>query len=252
MSKSRKPPDPIARRLRQEAGFGCAECGNPIVEYHHIIEWNELKHFDPEHMVALCPNHHAEFGKLAKGKAYAVKENPHNIRSGRIYGYLGGNKNQKKLRVGAMMIEDCKSAIDFGGNSILSYKLVDQEYQLDAFLPDQNFWPEIEISRNYVAAITSDFWDIEFKTNWVKFRRAKGDIFLSIDFRKDEVEIDGFLSILGQDIDLKKSQNRIGGGTLSNVYIKGCKTALSVGPDGKIHRPNFAMTNPKMIFTPRK
>ena len=31
-------PEIVKRQVRQEAGFGCCKCGNPIFEYHHIIK----------------------------------------------------------------------------------------------------------------------------------------------------------------------------------------------------------------------
>ncbi|MBU5337278.1 hypothetical protein [Intestinibacter bartlettii] len=43
-NKKRPPiPNPLKRELRQEAHFGCVNCGNPIIEYHHITPWSEVK-----------------------------------------------------------------------------------------------------------------------------------------------------------------------------------------------------------------
>ena len=248
---SRKtPPSAVARQLRQEAGCGCAVCGNPLVAYHHIIEWSERQHFEPEHMVALCPNHHAEYGKLAKSKSYSAKKNPINLKNGRIKGYLGGHKAQKRLRIGGMTIGDCKSAISYSGISLFSYRLIDGEYSLNSFLPAPDFWPEIEIKENAVSAWTEDFWDIEFKTNWIKFRRAKGEIFLSIDFRGDNVEIDGNLELLGESLKFGKDETQIGTGTFSNIHIESCGIGLGLGPRGRLLPPNYAMAIPKLKHLP--
>lgn len=247
---SRNPPAAVARQLRRESGFGCAVCGNPIVEYHHIIEWQKSNHFDPEHMVALCPLHHAEYGKLSASKAYEAKKNPINIRTGRIYGYLGGNKNQKSLRLGGITIENCRSAINYSGIDLFSYRFHEGEYTLNTYIPNEQFWPEVLIKSNNMAASIAGFWDIEFKTNWLKFRRRAGDVFLSIDFRGDEVELDGFLIIQGNEIRLKRSATSIGGGHFSNVHMKNSACGIRIGPPGLIQPPNYAMMQPKAQYFP--
>ncbi|MDX2482684.1 MAG: HNH endonuclease signature motif containing protein [Pseudodonghicola sp.] len=246
--RNRPPiPNSVARQLRQEAGFGCANCGNPILDYHHIIEWHEKQHFDPDHMVALCPTCHRQFGKLSKKRAYHLKQNPFNIRQKRFEGYLGGNGQKKALRVGSLTVIDCKSAVSFSGNNIFSYALVDEEIQIDAFIPNAKFWPDVEIKGNNISAPISEFWDIEFKTNWVKFRKEKGEIFFSVDFRGEFVEIEARLTILGEPYVFSKngikSQNgcQFHNGTVSNGTI-----GLSIGPPGRILRPNFAMVTPRL------
>lgn len=247
-----QPPAKIARQLRQESGFGCAECGNPIIEYHHIVEWSELNHFDPNHMVALCPTCHAEFGKLSPKKSYAVKDNPINIRTGRTKGYLGGNKNQKALRVGGMTVENCNSAVNYSGIDIFSYKFSGEEYLLNALLLNEKFWPEVQIKNNELTASICPFWDIEFKTNWVKFRRSKGDIFLSVDFRGDFVEIDGNLDIGGTTISLKSGLTKNDSLSIKSMHFSNCEVGMAIGPKGRILGPNFAMMQPQALYIPGK
>jgi hypothetical protein len=209
MFEGRNPPAAVARQLRQEAGFGCAACGCPIVEYHHIVEWHERQHFEPEHMVALCPNHHTEYGKLSRQKSYDVKQNPINVRKGKIEGFLGGNKKQKALRIGGVTVSDCESALNFSGIVNFSFALEEEEFRLNVFIPDDCFWPEVEVKKNNLIANTAEFWDIEFKTNWEKFRRKQRDIFLEIDFRGDHVEIDGAFNIGTTTISLKEKNSQI-------------------------------------------
>ncbi len=77
MTDRPRTPEPVARQLCQEAGFGCCKCGVPIIEYHHIIKWSVDQHFRPEDMMVLCPTHHDEAGsamdeaeqRLLKAKA---------------------------------------------------------------------------------------------------------------------------------------------------------------------------------------
>ena len=245
-----KTPAHVELKLRQEAGFGCAACGCPITDYHHIIEWSEKPHFDVADMVALCPNHHREFGKRAAKHAYRLKQNPHNLKFGRIKGFLGGNGIQKAIRMGGMLVKNCNSVLAYSKVPIFSYRMIDGEINLSAFLPNEHFWPEIEVHDNSISAILGDFWDIEFKTNWIKFRRAKGDIFLEIDFRGENVTIDGNFSIRGQQITLSKTKSLIGTNTITNAVIENCDTAMMLGPNGRLLKPNYAMTTPCAIFLP--
>jgi len=59
----RTPPTEIRRRLRKEVGFGCPVpgCGNPYLYWAHFDPpWRELKHHNPDGMIALCAEHHAK------------------------------------------------------------------------------------------------------------------------------------------------------------------------------------------------
>jgi hypothetical protein len=244
----RTPPAKVARALRQEAGFGCAVCGCPIIEYHHIIEWHERQHFDVDHMVALCPTHHQEYGKLTKDHAYKAKSNPINIRNGILKGYLGGNKDQKSVKIGGSIISNTDNILEYAGNTIFSYAVSNGQILLDALLPDKFFWPEIKIRENSIVARTVDFWDIQFKTNWVKFNRAEGDICLEIDFRSDIVKIKGNLLICGEPIYFSPSKIKYNGLIIEGGRFMGGKTAFRFGPNGRVVPPNFAMNNPRAQY----
>src|SRR4051812_28142048 len=81
-------PAAVERELRQQAGFGCARCGHPYLEYHHIIPYASDQHFRPQDMVALCGNCHPAVGKLGLDLQYKVKADPHNVRNGLMKGAL--------------------------------------------------------------------------------------------------------------------------------------------------------------------
>ncbi len=56
-------PIRVRRALRSEANFRCAICRNAHpLEMHHIIEYSEIKHHDPEKMLAICPTCHTLCG----------------------------------------------------------------------------------------------------------------------------------------------------------------------------------------------
>lgn len=248
---SRVVPSGVARQLRAEAGFGCAICGNPILEYHHIIPWAERQHYDADHMVALCRNHHQEIGKQAAKVAYAAKANPINIRSKRFKGYLVTNKARQGLVLGNTRFVGFGCAVGFYGIPLFGHSIFDGEIRLNCLIPDVNLFPEVKVSENNIEALTSGFWDIDFKSNYVKFRRKKGEIFLEFDFRKDDVEIRGRFEMLGRKFEFSPTKSDFGGGRIEHLTLEGPPdaTAIAHGDAGvRLLLPNYAMAVPKPEF----
>jgi len=59
----RHPPIAVRRELRTEAGHRCGVCRRDfLLQFHHIIEWQEHKHHDPQHMIAVCGSCHDKIG----------------------------------------------------------------------------------------------------------------------------------------------------------------------------------------------
>ena len=72
----RHPPVSVCRELLVEAKHSCAICGEKsTIEFHHIIDFSSLKHYDTKHMIALCPTHHAlcTMGKIDQASQYIYK-----------------------------------------------------------------------------------------------------------------------------------------------------------------------------------
>jgi len=79
-----KIPRLTERKLYQEAGSRCANCGKTEVEklrIHHIIPFSENPMHDPEHMILLCLECHddADRGKFSRKELYAMKKNKSNV-----------------------------------------------------------------------------------------------------------------------------------------------------------------------------
>jgi hypothetical protein len=59
----RNPPTAVRRQLLVEARHRCAICkGTSAFEFHHIIEFSVLKHYDTNHMLLLCATCHRRCG----------------------------------------------------------------------------------------------------------------------------------------------------------------------------------------------
>jgi hypothetical protein len=59
----RYPPVAIRRKLLIESGFQCAICESDApLNFHHIVDWANLKHHDPLQMLAVCGSCHDKIG----------------------------------------------------------------------------------------------------------------------------------------------------------------------------------------------
>jgi len=56
----RHPPVAVRRQLLVESKHRCGVCGEPApMQFHHIVDFAKIGHYDPQHMLALCPTCHA-------------------------------------------------------------------------------------------------------------------------------------------------------------------------------------------------
>ncbi|MEL7105625.1 MAG: HNH endonuclease signature motif containing protein [Pseudomonadota bacterium] len=249
MSLTRRIPDPVKRTLRQEVCFGCPVCGNPILEYHHIIPWAELNHHNPEHMVALCPTHHTEYGKLSRDISYELKLNPINKRNGRLHGLLGTNKLQQTFLLGGNRFINTPTILEFYGVPIIRYKIFENQSVFNLWLPDSNWWPEVEVRENNLLVNHKNSWDINFRTNFVQFRKKQGENFLTIDLRGDDAVFTGCITLGGQTYELSNETFDMGRTSMTDLTIEGCRAGISVGSDReRLIPPNYAMLTPMAHF----
>ena len=70
-------PEPIARVVRQECGFGCAICGGALVIYHHFDPpFVDARQHSPGGIVLLCPNCHTKFGHVPAERTREYRQFP--------------------------------------------------------------------------------------------------------------------------------------------------------------------------------
>lgn len=96
LTKCRNTPPAIARKLRQEANFGCARCGHPLIDNAHVIPYRETGEFLAEDMIALCPNCHrmADKAEYTESVLREYKTNPRNkTHVGLEEGFFVNNKD---------------------------------------------------------------------------------------------------------------------------------------------------------------
>jgi trigger factor len=180
----RIPPAKVKRELRQEVNFGCAICGAPLVEYHHIVAYSEVEQHDPDHMVALCPNHHrlSDDGAISQTELYEAKKNPANSKKVDYDFYF--DPNSPVIPLGSNVVEIGSFGryriLQVDDEPIISVNYTDGRVEFDV-----NFYNEYNdliavITDNEWWADTNEFWDIKYQSNRLKLWNEKYEIgFLS-------------------------------------------------------------------------
>lgn len=245
MSKRPSIPTSVARALRQEAYFGCAQCGNPIIEYHHIIPWEEEKHFRPEDMIALCPTCHSIAPYRPRENYYFLKKSPYNKENNFIHGMLGTTQNKPGFRVGGNTYIDTPVVLRYFQMPLIEYRNIDSMPSVSVLSIGLDGFPEVKIVNNEVSIFYNDFWDIIFKPSYLKIQKKRGNIYLELDLRPETPTFRASLGIAQKIIELEQSETRIGGTTWSNSTFIRCSEGIRIGDDSsKFFLANFAMLNP--------
>ena len=184
-------PAAVERELRQEAGFGCAKCGHPYIEYHHIVPYAEDQHFRPEDMVALCGNCHPALSKLGRDRQYEIKRDPYNVRANLFRGALEYDKRDLIFKVGGNWYENTPVILQFRDLPIISCLLDEGQAKVSLNLLDKNGKIILAVKENNVVFRVDDLWDFEYAHNLAVARYGPRDIALRMDFRKPDAVIEG-------------------------------------------------------------
>ena len=187
-------PAEVERQLRQEAGFGCAKCGHPYIEYHHIIPFSEEPHFRSEDMVALCGNCHPAVAKLQPDRQYDIKHNAHNVRKGVLRGALEFDKRDLIFKVGGNWYENTPVILKFLHVPIISCSLEGAQAKVSLNLLGPSGQRLLSVKDNDVTFRIDDLWDFEYAHNFAVARYGPRDIALRMDFRNPEAIIEGKIS----------------------------------------------------------
>ncbi|SFQ30968.1 HNH endonuclease [Roseivivax halotolerans] len=248
---SRHIPAEVRRQLRQEAYFGCAKCGSPILEYHHIVQFSEQPHHDPNEMIALCPTCHRSLGKMRRERCYALKENPCNKLAGKVRGELGSDADTTSFMVGSNTFIDTPVIFSYYETPIIQYSLDDGQALLDIYIPKEDMWPDILVEKNDLMVNSGDKWDVDFRTNFLRVQKVRGSSYFQLDLRKEVAEIEGQCSILGQEFRFNPTSTNLGTALISGGRFIRCGSGISVGDRRhKLHWPNYGMAHPRAIFMP--
>jgi len=216
-------PANVAIALRQEACFGCCKCGNPIIQYHHIVEYSEDPHFRPADMMVLCPACH-EFvthAKVSEDIQREWKSKPYNSTYKHPGGLLYHEQKNPEIRLGNVLMRNCPLCLvvdeeciigmrqDETCKLLLSLRLYDVHEKLLVSI-DDNEWKLGEAAP----------WDMEAKWRYFRLRQKAGEILLEVDARIEPVFIRGVLRKSGRVITITDSQLEVADGN-NRVVIQG-------------------------------
>jgi len=204
-------PAAVERELRQETGFGCAKCGHPYIEYHHIIPYAEDEHFRPKDMVALCGNCHPAVSKLERDRQYEIKENPHNIRTSLLLGALEYDKRDLVFKVGGIWYENTPVILQFRDLPIISCLLDEGQAKISLNLLDKDGNIIFAVKENNVIFRVDDLWDFEYAHNFAVARYGPRDIALRMDFRKSDAVIEGKIWLGDKQVKLGPNDTELPG-----------------------------------------
>lgn len=188
---SRRPPASVRRQLRKEANFGCVICGAPVIEYHHIIPYSEEEHHDPDQMVVLCRNHHAEAGPDAEAitadQLHKHKENPHN--SERVEYDFYFESNTPFMRFGGNFFqlkdENRMTILRIADQPLLEVTYENDMLQFSALLFDDAGSPIAKLNQNEWWAEADGVWDLEYRNNQFTIWHQRREIGLKVEYDSD-------------------------------------------------------------------
>jgi len=230
-SRCRTTPASIQLQLRQEANFGCALCGCPVLENAHIIPYRTRQDFVVEDMVALCPTCHtkADHGNYPESYLREIKANPY---------------NKSHVHEAFLIISD-ELIVNLGSDKFINTPTVLRVDDFDIITIDRldNKFLNLNVNvfdklNNWVAVIqdskwmvdTGLAWDVEYKPQHLTIRNGPRKINLDIKIENGEVFISGLLYYNGFPIKITPTEIWIGEGKirLMGNIIKDCKVGLDL------------------------
>lgn len=220
---SRKIPELIRRQLRQEAGFGCCICGNPVFQCHHIKDWALINSHNTQDMMVLCPNHHHEatVHAISEQEQRDWKKLPFNIVNGYVDGLLKISEPGVAVEIGTNYFVGPGFKFIVDGAPLLALdRDSNSRLRLSLDLYDSTDSLLLQIHNNEWLTGDPMPWDIEFSHRRFVLRRKSGKITLTIDARQTPILLYGQLWRKGQLFEMKEDTLRFNG-VVRNVRFHG-------------------------------
>lgn len=192
----RKIPNPVARHIRKECGFGCVVCGNAIYEYEHIDPvFSNAKSHDPERIALLCGSCHAKVTKgiWSKDKVKAARQKPYCITHGESELHLDCTGKEVSVEILDCAFINANTILKVYGKKLLGVNDPDEDGG-----PPLLYAQFYDRNGNRIAKLQDNVWwgdssafDIETTGNRIVVRSQlhKIDLAISI-FPPDKMKID--------------------------------------------------------------
>jgi hypothetical protein len=207
---SRRPsiPEAVKLQLRQEADFGCCACGNPIIEYHHIVPWSKEQHNRPEDMMILCPNHHTTCGKFPEEVQRNIKNKPFNQNNPQLMGKLEHHNKDTRIIIGSNQFINCQSIISYEGKSVFQLSISESsKIHISLILFSKKGEVICYIKDNEWITQTRGVFDIKYMAPYrLRIKNALRDIAVNIDLSQSPIIIEGKMWLNGEQLIFNKNR----------------------------------------------
>lgn len=208
MSYREDIPAAMKRALRQEAYFGCVICGNPIIEYHHIIPYCEVKTHEKDNLVVLCPTHHhrANMGEIYKEMVIQKKNDPFNkIKNDTKYDFLLREFKDLIVKAGGNLFREQKKILGCDGQPLIT---VDEDNcgnaLLNVYFFDENNKKIAQITNNeWCVYDIEDLWDVKYSPGHLIIQKRERKILLELKVKENIVELRADMYFNGKLISIK-------------------------------------------------
>ena len=169
MPVNRQPiPADMERAVRRKSYYGCVCCGCPIVDYHHIIPYSDVKEHSEENLVALCCNCHRDVhsGVISDRRLRQAIRNPYNKQHQFVaHQFSLGDPTQTYIDVAGNKCYNTSVVLRVGTTDIIWFELgEDNQLLLNAKLYNALGIECAQIINNsWRALIKDDTWDLTYK-----------------------------------------------------------------------------------------
>lgn len=190
MAKETRPPlsAVLRRALRQEVNFCCPVCGNPLLEYHHIVPWRHIKAHHQHEMLALCPNCHAKADNAVYSKEL--------LRALKQRGFdTPGWKETIRLQspdyyaqIGNVRIEKPGDLLRVYGTPLLTMKRrLQSNVLLSTYMYDKHGRVIMCAVDNEITIQTAGLWDVQYNGKSLILRKKPYKVILELEFNSERI-----------------------------------------------------------------
>jgi len=197
-------PDAVKVAVREAAAFGCANCGAPFGQYHHIDGWKATGH-DPKRMLFLCPHcrQFAAEGSLDVDEMNRLRLAPCNADAGMPEGHLYTAAETIVVHVGSTFFIGEGPKLIYEDETLLDLRLGPHgDIRVSMVLHDDRGEVVLQICENEWVKGSAAEWAVESGAQSFRIRERSGDLSLSLDARNAWIAVEGAFQRNGEWIHL--------------------------------------------------
>lgn len=205
----------IKRKVRTDAGFGCVICGMPIIEYHHIIPYAQVKKHEADNLVPLCDLHHKKFHQhlIPVEEITKAKANPFNLTTQTIKdNFMLSNYKDLRIKMGSNIFINTQKVIAVNDFPLIEIKKDELNRPLlnVKFFDDNNVLIAEVIDNEWIVMRESEkIWDLTWTSGKLKINSSLKKIFLELQINAIENTIELRADLFYKNVSIKIRPNSI-------------------------------------------